>query len=394
MRRLPVFLLLISLLGAAPSSTGAEAGKATLTIHYRNCPYGYTHQEYFKLCHDRPLSNSTMGVVSRAGYIIEKTDGNGNLTLSLDPNTYRIFIGIASDFSADEYRFCTPTDQPGMELHGPLILHAGDDVTCDYYYVGGGGRSSPPSDDSLPPGAGHVRHFLTLTCDHDPGNLHSETQFYVPQGCRAQQGATLTVKSGDGQLIGSCVTEDSGDCALHVFVDVMILSEDSAAIPNGYAAEASPVLYQTDNQPFVIVNVPVSALPTVAPANSSITVHGRVCPPGYAGKDYFADCHGNRPDYSQMMFLQGELGGADSLAKTIDAEGNLTFSALLPEHYQLLLGLPSDTVSTYVACSKTGSSQTKLETQTTSSTGWSSTSILLGPGEDIVCDAYAIPPAA
>jgi len=184
-----------------------------------------------------------------------------------------------------------------------------------------------------------------------------------------------------------------------VFVDAVIVTEDIASAPSEYedfAPQANPILLHFNDGPGTAytVNIPVSTFPTVAPANSSITVHGRVCPPGYTGENYFADCHNNIPDYKQMMFLDGQLGGADHLAKTVDADGNLTFSELLPEHYQLLLGLPPDTASTHVVCSNPGPPQTDFETQTTSSTGWSSTSILLEPGEDIVCDAYTIPPAA
>ena len=401
MQRLSTLILVLVIFSAAPMNTNAAAAEASLTIHYRNCPYGYTHQEYFKLCHDNPLVENTMGVFSEAGYIIGKTDENGNITFQLDPGTYHTYIGIARDFSTDEYVYCTKTDRSGEVPSDPLVLKSGDNVTCDYYYVGGGGRSSPPSEDTLPPGAGHVRYFYALSCEGGPAVVDFVSGSFPPPGCVRQPGIRLTVTAGDEQPIGSCTTEDSGFCALHVFVNVVIVTEDTNTGPltdYDYAPQANPILHDfgsgSVHLPAIIVNAPANLLPTIAPANSSITVHGRVCPPGYAGTDYFADCHGNIPDYQQMMFLSGQLGGADYLAKPIDTDGNVTFSELLPERYHLLLGLPSDTASTFVACAEPAVSDDVIDTRTMSSTGWSSTAIDLGPHEDLVCDAYTIPPAA
>lgn len=399
MRRLSVLMLLFVLVGGTPMNANAAA-KATLTIHYHYCPYGYVHQEYPTLCSRNLMSNAEIGYATSDGrYVTDVADANGNITYQLDPGKYFISNGAMRNSISDAFQVCT-ANHPAALYDQTLILMAGDIVTCDYYVVFRPQGESAPPEDSLPPGAGHIRYFGAVQCQEAFIVNVAQVTIFPPGGCSTGIGVRMVVTSGDGTSIGSCVTEaPEGYCALHVFVNSAIVREDVDALPSGfagYAPQANPILYNNANgrNSVLFVNIPIAALPTVAPANSSITVHGCVCPPGYAGANYFADCHGNLPKYQQMMFLAGTLGGADYLAKPIDAEGNVTFLQLLPEQYHLLLGLPSDTVSTYVACSKTNAPDAKVASNTSSSTGWSSTEIDLGAGQDITCDAYTIPPAA
>jgi hypothetical protein len=395
MRRLPVFLLLVVLLGATPLTTNAEAGKATLTIRARVCPAGYVHEEYPTICGDKPLANQLFQALpSKRDEGSGHTDSQGNVTISLDPGTYLI-AGPPGDFLDDQFLTCSP-DQGNFGPHGPVVLDAGENVICDYYAVPGRRCEACPATPTPPAGAGHIRYFDALVCEYNPGPVSTKMQPYPPGGCTMPAGIKLTATTGDGQLIGSCITENGGYCAMHVPYDVVILSEDVNTLPDGYSPRANPQLtyFIIGEGASTVVNIPNSAQPTAAAADSSITVHGRVCPAGYTGSDYFKDCHGNLPSYPQMMFLTGHLYEGDELAKTVDVNGDVTFSELVPEDYQLFLGLPPDNLLAFVQCSTTEAPDVILETNTVPSKGWSFTSIDLGPGQDIVCDAYTIPPAA
>ena len=51
---LAVFLGTAAAFGLA-GPVQAQESMATLTIHFRECPKGHTHAEYYDLCHDRPI---------------------------------------------------------------------------------------------------------------------------------------------------------------------------------------------------------------------------------------------------------------------------------------------------------------------------------------------------
>ena len=395
MRRLPVFVALLALIVLAPSAAHADAPKATITYRVHICPKGFVHQEFANVCGAKLVANAYIALYSKpTGRFRGQVDSDGAISFEVPAGVYDV-DSAPGEFVSDRYLRCIPNEPDRLQVRS-VTLNAGDKVVCDYYLVGSSNCDPCPPTPTPLPGAGHVRQFWALVCDHDPG-VFDMFHGAMPSGCTMPEGIELTATTGNGKPIGTCITERNGYCALHVLVGAVIVTEDVSTLPDGYAPRSNPQLINLDLPPRempTVVNVPVTALPTFAPADSSITVHGRVCPAGYAGADYFNDCHDNPPDHLQLMVLAGNLYEGDSLAKTVDAEGDLTFSQLVPEAYTLYLGLPPDTRSTVVQCSPADAPGAVLNIHAVSSPGWSSTAIDLGPHEDLVCDAYTIPPAA
>lgn len=86
-----------------------------------------------------------------------------------------------------------------------------------------------------------------------------------------------------------------------------------------------------------------------AQATSTITIHHRLCPGGYAGADYFGDCHDRLADQS-FEFTVESAGGPDTQS-TDAATGNVTFS-VASGSVEIYGGVPGEFADTFVYCSR------------------------------------------
>ncbi|HET8522602.1 MAG TPA: hypothetical protein VFL82_05165 [Thermomicrobiales bacterium] len=118
-------------------------------------------------------------------------------------------------------------------------------------------------------------------------------------------------------------------------------------------------------------------------ADSSITIHNRICPVGYNGNDIFGDCHGN-PQTSNLDF---SISGPASDSGATDADGNITFSGLPSGTYNISGGVPGEFASTVVYCSVEDDPNNTIAV-TSTDTG---VSIDLPASTNVVCDWYNIP---
>ncbi|MFL5759304.1 MAG: hypothetical protein ACJ789_06175 [Thermomicrobiales bacterium] len=116
---------------------------------------------------------------------------------------------------------------------------------------------------------------------------------------------------------------------------------------------------------------------------SSITIHNRICPTGYTGTAYFADCHGN-PQTSHLEFT---IDGPMTETFATGDDGNVAFQALPAGTYDISGGVPGEFASTVVYCSANDDPNNQVAT-TMTGTGYS---LELADNSDVICDWYNIP---
>jgi hypothetical protein len=152
------FALLLVLLGSTLSSVSA-GGIATITIHNRLCPTGYTGNELFADCHGNPqdsnLEFSIDGPTPRSG----ATDDDGNVTFStLVDGTYNISGGVPGEF-ATAVVWCSVDEDPDTLFEATetdtgfsIDVEADTDVICDWYNTPidlSGGPTPTPTPDGV-----------------------------------------------------------------------------------------------------------------------------------------------------------------------------------------------------------------------------------------------------
>jgi len=387
MRRVSVVLVLFAPFAALPSTTNADAPKATITFRVHHCPHGFVHQEFSKVCESRLIADAYVALFSKpTGLLRVQVDADGAITFQVPEGDYT-YEGPSGEVLSDRYMTCVPGDPDRLNRES-FALQGGEIVVCDVYLVFSSLCGACPPTPTPLPGAGHIKRFWALLCDHDPGVI-DQINGALPSGCTLPSGISLNITTGDGKPIGTCVTELGGYCELHVVQSVVIVTEDLDGVPFGYAPPANPMLQSPGSVPAIIVNVPVSTLPTIAPADSSITLHSLICPFNHYTVE---NCQGHVPDYPQMFFLTGQFGGADALAKTVDEHGDVTFSKLLPESYILQVVLPEDLNRGLFQCSRSSEPDVVMELGGAYAPGWAAVTIPLGPGEAISCNVFAFYP--
>ena len=146
------FALVLVALGAllAPAADAGFTG-ATLTIHNRLCPRGYTGTNYYRDCHDRAAVGMefTLAGAQRAS---GTTDSEGNVSFDLLSGAYRVRGGVPGDVATLRV-YCSEANTSGGRtpypfryirngVRGPndpsgirIELGAGDNVICDWYNI-------------------------------------------------------------------------------------------------------------------------------------------------------------------------------------------------------------------------------------------------------------------
>ena len=281
-----VALLTVALTALSAPRVGAQgvdaaATTATLTIHNRLCPAGFTGPDYFGTCHGTPapagLTFSADGPESVDG----ATDASGNVVFSdLTPGTYDVTGGVPLDFATLNIA-CTPAATPGV----------------------------PYPFTPLPAG-----------------------------GASATTGAQITLAAGANIV-----------CDFY--------------------------------------NTPVPQGPTTA----KLTIRGRLCPTGYAGSNFFADCATPVP-----AGIEYSVTGPESATIAVGANGNAVFTDLTPGTYTVRGGVPGEFALLVVDCTSAVAPFpavpfTPLGGGVRGPNDVTGLSIVLGAGADVVCSFYNIP---
>jgi len=148
-----VALLTVALTMVSAPRAGAQgveaaaATTATLTIHNRLCPAGFTGPDYFGTCHGTPAPAGLQFVAEGPEVVDAFNDAAGNAVFTdLTPGTYSVRGGVPLDF-ATLFIACTPAATPGTPYPftprpaggassttgAQITLAAGANIVCDFY---------------------------------------------------------------------------------------------------------------------------------------------------------------------------------------------------------------------------------------------------------------------
>ncbi|MCC6792916.1 MAG: hypothetical protein IT336_14590, partial [Thermomicrobiales bacterium] len=232
-----------------------------------------------------------------------------------------------------------------------------------------------------------------FVCERDPGNVLMRDGQYRPDDCTARAGVRVALLSAEGQLIGSCETGIDGSCSINKEPDVIaVLQVEPESIPIGYVAQANLTVIRPKQTMGTVVLMREDGNEW-RPDAVGLTVHSRVCPAGYAGSDWFNDCHGSAPAIPHAVALSGPtIRGAWT-----DLEGNASFDRLPAGYWWLVPALSQDIADLFTFCSRTSEPGVEFPASLTRhwEPGFTSFTIQLEltPGDNILCDLYAIPTA-
>ena len=227
-----------------------------------------------------------------------------------------------------------------------------------------------------------------LVCEDDPGQYVTRDARFPPAGCAMQPDVRLFVTTVEGDPIGTCATEANGWCNVPVAFDALVLiEEDPTTLPSGYVPLANPLRVTVGANGAGIANVPEEAL--AAPAEAAdLTIHPQLCPAGYPGGDWYADCHETPPPFP----LAVELGGPSLRSARMDGEGNVRFVGIPAGSWRMTAGLPDGTANLFVFCSRTATPGVEFASTTTHFGEQSyRTDLELAAGDDVLCDLYVVP---
>ena len=139
-----------------------------------------------------------------------------------------------------------------------------------------------------------------------------------------------------------------------------------------------------------------NATPT-DPNGAALIIHSRVCPAGYAGDDFVADCHDTPGVGLGFYATKGRL----PLSGTTDADGNIAFSdpddpRLSPGTYNVGGGLPNASATLRVFCAPQSDQETAFPFTPVGGGVRGDDDLIaidltLAAGDVIVCDFYDIP---
>jgi hypothetical protein len=85
-------------------------------------------------------------------------------------------------------------------------------------------------------------------CETDPGPVG---QADLPEGCVGVEGVDMTVFDSDDNVLGSCTTDEFGNCTVDVVVpddSLVYVEEDTSTATDGYTPRENPVEVEITNE--------------------------------------------------------------------------------------------------------------------------------------------------
>jgi len=186
---LTVALTALSAPRAGAQGVAAATGTATLTIHNRLCPAGFTGPDYFGTCHDTPAPAGLQFVAEGPEVVDAFNDASGNAVFAdLTPGTYSVRGGVPLDF-AKLHIACTPAATPGTPYPftplpaggasattgAQITLAAGANIVCDFY-------NTPVPQGPPPAGAELTIRGRLCPTDYAGSNFFKDCAKPVPAG--------------------------------------------------------------------------------------------------------------------------------------------------------------------------------------------------------------------
>ena len=209
-------------------------------------------------------------------------------------------------------------------------------------------------------------------------------------------GVPVAVSDHAGGAIAGCVTGADGRCSISVAAgQTVIVTHDVAAIPAPYRPLAGPWLVRLADgglHELFLENARAARAEPSAGGDARLTVHSRVCPPGYRGDDPFGDCHETPPGYAQTIRV---ASAGPVRTEVTDGDGNAAFAGLPSGIATVELIGPPEIGDLIVFCSAAEEPGQRLPARGLVAypgpPGDVRFEVALLRGEDVVCDAYALP---
>ncbi|HEV2127658.1 MAG TPA: hypothetical protein VGR22_03455 [Thermomicrobiales bacterium] len=389
---------------ATAQDAGTQSGTASVEIHKRLCPTGYSDNNYFQDCHDTPQD----GIVFELGSLRASTGADGSVSfVELLGGTYTITESIPGD-AAESVVFCSYAEQLEQNasftyVPGGISLDVpgGSDIVCDWYNIPYNLRGDPGD---APDGEGSSITIHARLCPPGyTGNQPFEVCHDTPKTNRTFSLGNLSATTGaDGNTLfyqlnaGTYTVREAGQGEFLYYNVFCSLAED--------VNQSVPVT-ATDNG--VQIDVPAGTdiicdwynIPESGPGDGddgdepgTLTIHKAVCPPGYEGQQYFQDCHDTRAEGVAFDVLGPE--GLLLTDITTNAQGVLTIdNIVVGGSVDVLEQFPNDlnTAVFVVYCSDDASNRVPFDYVERDDAGGIEINVFRG--DDVLCDWYDIPAA-
>ncbi|MGI8477007.1 MAG: hypothetical protein ACR2OO_11630 [Thermomicrobiales bacterium] len=380
------FVLLAAFGSVAVASPGVSAQGASVEIHSRVCPVGYTGNRLFKDCHANPQA----GVKYQLEPLTDTTGKLGNaLFYDLAPGTVSI-RQVNTLVDGGWVIICSDGDDQSVpasyRLYGGgilLDLPANAKVVCDWYTIPTKGSDAGGSQD----GASITVHARLCPAGYAGGDLFNDCHGRPHSGAAFTLGNLSATTGASGNTFfyqlkpGSYRLIQPGAGLFQNFNVFCSLNDNGqtrfplADVPDG-------VQIDLPANAKVICDWYSAPAPITQLTPNTLEIHTLACPKGYAGNALFETCHGN-PVGGVSYQAAGPVGyDRDAVS---NAQGVLQFEALLPGLVYVIPSFPLKT-STYVAyCSDTDGRQLSF---TYASKGFE---LQFPATPAAVCDVYLIP---
>lgn len=413
---LALMLALVGSIGTGAGALAEDGGGSTLTIRARACPPGYDGTDYYAAC-----TNALAGVT----FIVAPDDPAQRSSAVTDAGGVAVVAGIAAqaplvqadipgDFLDGYAVFC------GAEQGDPIgVTYAQGGVVVDLVPVGGRFACDwfvIPTDQGAPDPGTPADAALVVRAFGCPVGFAGET--FDPCYATPLAGVTFTAA-----LVGA----DQGIAATTAANGVVALTLPAATLPGDYSlfadipGEFAEFRTYCSNRDGSVVNFSVAGngitipgfvrgdwvtcdwfvipedlrgetpTPTPGATRASLTIHNRLCPEGFAGSDYYANCH-HTPAPAGLEFA---VEGAAALVGTTDGAGNLVFD-LAPGEYAVRGGVPGEFATLVVYCAPVAApgtpfAFTPLGNGTRGPNDLTGIVLALAAGDAVVCDWYNTP---
>lgn len=398
------------------TTSGQSAGSASVEIHLRSCPTGYSDNNYFQDCHNDPID----GVTFELANLQDTTGADGNVRFfDLRAGTYTITESIPGEF-AETVVFCSygengnqpasfETEDNGIRLQVP----GGAQIVCDWYTIpynlrgtpggngdNGNGDNGNGENGDFPPGASVIIHARICPPGYT-GNEPFETCHDNPQTDATFELDGLSATTGqDGntyfyQLVPQTVSvTQAGQGQFSYFSVFCGVEEDLSQridvtyIENGIQLD---VPENTD----VLCDWYSIPEPGGAPDNgqgngAQLVIHKSECPAGYQGGAYFEDCHDNRVQ-GVTFDAYGPEGYIRENVAT-NAQGIVSFEGVtVGGSLSIREDLPPGTARYVVYCSDGNGNRIPFRYVDTENAD--GIDVNVSPGDYVLCDWYDIPAA-
>ncbi len=125
--------------------------------------------------------------------------------------------------------------------------------------------------------------------------------------------------------------------------------------------------------------------------SADLTIHNRLCPPGFAGRDFYGACH----DTPAPARLEFSLDGPDQATASTDQAGNTAFR-VASGRYEVRGGVPGEFATLAVFCAPAAAPATRFPFTligggTRGPTDLVGIELDLAAGDAVVCDWYNTP---